>query len=161
MALYSNNNGIFSTSGKQIIPSVTSADAGKVLTVGDAGEWEAAAASGGGGILLVKIYDLVSKWGVTYNSGKIVRTSVPAEDIAQAFFSGKMVVIANSTGEYSTILIPDIYQSTVNAYGYIMAKQSTDAMYIRHYRVALTRTTSSANVSVLYLGSVKLLDAES
>ena len=77
MALFSNNNGIFSPSGKQIIPSVTSADAGKVLsvddngawgaatapdplpevtsadagkvlTVSDAGAWEAAAASGGG-----------------------------------------------------------------------------------------------------------------
>lgn len=83
MALFSNNNGIFSPSGKQIIPSVTSADAGKVLsvdnngdwgaatapdplpevtsadagkvlTVSNAGAWEAAAASGGGDSYVIK-----------------------------------------------------------------------------------------------------------
>lgn len=32
------------------VPSVTAADAGKVLTVSDAGAWEAAAASGGGAV---------------------------------------------------------------------------------------------------------------
>lgn len=44
MALYSKDNGIFSPSGKQIIPSVTSADAGKVLSVDDNGDWGAATA---------------------------------------------------------------------------------------------------------------------
>lgn len=60
MALFSYNNGIFSPSGKQIIPPVTSADAGKVLSVDDNGDWGAVAASGGGGSVEVVPFKLRS-----------------------------------------------------------------------------------------------------
>lgn len=155
MALYSKDNGIFSPSGKQIIPSVTSADAGKVLTVGDAGAWEAAAASGGGGVLRVKITDGAYAWGMS-GTPQSVSLDTEFSAIRDALLNGKDVRFTWSYNQ-SDLLVRDYSNGQITTNGGCMFYYFTDNGYIRVYRIyCVTQPNLTNQCTVSYKGSIQI-----